>query len=376
METTTPAPRMHPALRALLDWLWQQPLWAVPFALFFGTIFGSRPADYWLCYKLSLVFGYAIGLWLWFMKQFIRPRLVRRAIADGREHNVLHGAWIAGGCLAASYLAAFIIHRTLLPGFLGNPRAFAISGMYTLLFATLFGGIQYARVFYRKAVERARAVERMRAELAQAELRALRAQVNPHFLFNTLNSIAALIADNPRAAEDTTTRLADVFRYALAASGQEHARLGDELAFLRTYLEIERTRFSDRLRFEEEIEPGLESAPVPSLLLQPLVENAIRHGVSLRPEGGTVRIRAIREGDRLVIEVSDDGLGLDPARAPSGAGFGLQSVRERLRVAGPPHDLEVESAPGRGTRVRVTLPLHPAGPVSAPPASQPGGPCP
>ncbi|HEY2956330.1 MAG TPA: sensor histidine kinase [Candidatus Eisenbacteria bacterium] len=375
METKTPSPRMHPALRGLLDLAWQQPLWAVPFALFFGTIFGARPADYWLCYKLSLVFTYGIGLWLWFAKQFIHPRIQRQEAADGREHNMLYGVWIAGGCLVASYVTAFVVHRTFLPGFLGSPRQAAISGMYTAVFATLFGGIQYARLFYRRAVDRAAAVERMRAELAQAELRALRAQINPHFLFNTLNSIAALIADDPRAAEDTTTSLAEVFRYALAASGNEHARLGDELAFLRTYLDIERTRFSERLRYEEAIEPGLESALVPSLLLQPLVENAIRHGVSPRPAGGTVRIAARREGDRLVVEVSDDGAGMDPAHAPSGAGFGLHAVRERLRVAGRPHDLEIESAPGRGTRVRVTLPLHPAGPAAAPTAAPSGGTC-
>jgi signal transduction histidine kinase len=369
--------RLHPALRAFLDVLWQTPFWAVPFALFFGTLFGARPAEYWLSYRMALVFGYCISTWLWFVKQFIRPRLYQREIDERRQLNFQQGVWMTAGCVVASYLAAYIIHRTLLPGFLGSPRAVAVSGMFTLLFAGLFGGIGYARAFYVQAMDRARAVERMRAELAQAELRALRAQINPHFLFNTLNSIAALIAENPRAAEDTTTRLAEIFRYALTASGGEHARFGDELAFLRTYLEIEQIRFGDHLRLEEAIEPGLESTLVPSLLLQPLVENAVRYGIAARPAGGTVRIAARREGGHLVVEVSDDGPGMDGATASSGTGFGLHAVRERLRMAGPPHDLHIDSAPDRGTRVRVTLPLDPAPAPGAGPEPLPSGdPCP
>jgi signal transduction histidine kinase len=353
--------RTHSPLRAILDVAWQAPLISVPFALFFGTLMGSHPAGYLLAYKMSLVFAYAISLALWGVKQWIRPRLLRRAQAEGRTANLEIGVWIGAACIVASYLAAYVIHRTLLPGFLGGPRAVVVSGMFTLLFTALFGGINYAIVFYRQAVERARAVEVMRAELAQAELRALRAQINPHFLFNTLNSIAALIAENPRAAEDVTTRLAEVFRYALTASGREHARLGNELAFLRNVLSIERTRFGDRLAVEESIEPGLEATPIPSLLLQPLVENAVRHGISPRPEGGTIALAARREGDRLIVEVSDDGPGFDRREQSAGSGFGLHSVRERLRVAGPPHALHVESAPGRGTRVRVVLPLNPRG---------------
>src|SRR5262249_19636433 len=155
----------------------------------------------------------------------------------------------------------------------------------------------------------------------------------PHFLFNTLNTIASLIHSNPAGAEDTTTRLADVFRYTLRASEREHARLGDELEFLRAYLDIERTRFGGRLRIEDAIAPGLESQLVPCLLLQPLVENAVRHGVSQRAEGGTVRITARRESDHLVIEVADDGPGFDGRGVPGGTGFGLHSVRERLRAS-------------------------------------------
>jgi sensor histidine kinase YesM len=139
--------------------------------------------------------------------------------------------------------------------------------------------------------------------------------------------------------------------------------LGDELAFVRSVIAIERMRFGERLRVEEAIEPGVESVSVPTLLLQPLVENAVQHGVGATPSGATVRIAARREGDLLRLEVTDDGPGFAPdgasAARGSGQGFGLRSVRERLKALGPPHALVIDSAPGRGARVSVTLPLAP-----------------
>jgi two-component system LytT family sensor kinase len=343
------------SLRRLLDMLWQQPLWAVPFAVFFGTLYGATPQSYVLSYKLSLVFSYSIGVALWGVGVLL-PRLRAGRAAFGEAFTI--GLAYGLSTLLASYLAAIIIHFTLLPGFVGSLRAVLVTGMYATLFFALFGGIRFAIVYHRMAVDRAGAVEAIRAELAQAELRALRAQLHPHFLFNTLNSIASLIPSDPRAAEEVTTRLAELFRHVLRASEREHVPLAEELDFLRSYLAIERVRVGDRLRVEERIEPGLESLAVPSLLLQPLVENAVRYAVAPRVEGGTVRLEARREGERLVLEVGDDGPGLDGARAPSGTGFGLHSVRERLRAARLP-DLEVHSEPGRGTRMRLSLPVLP-----------------
>jgi sensor histidine kinase YesM len=260
--------------------------------------------------------------------------------------------------IAGAYAASFIIHFTLLPGFMGGWRQVVVSGLFTLLFSAVFTGYNFARVFYYQAIERARAVEQIRAELAEAELRALRAQIHPHFLFNTLNSIAALIRESPAAAEDMTTRLADVFRYTLRASEHERSRFRDELDFLRSYLEIERIRFGGRLRIEERIEPGLDSSLVPSLLLQPVVENAVRHGIAPRPEGGTLTLSARRQGGRLLLEVADDGPGMNGTTSTSGTGFGLHSVRERLRAAGLPDALEIDSPAGGGTRVRITVPIE------------------
>ena len=215
------------------------------------------------------------------------------------------------------------------------------------------------------AFEAFRTAERQQLELQvltrDAELRALRAQVNPHFLFNTLNSIAALIHENPAAAEDVVTRLADVFRHALTASGREHTRLADELEFLRSWLAIEHVRFGDRLRVVEDVEPGLDDVPVPGLLFQPLIENAVRYAVAPRAEGGTITLRVRRDpsGDTFTAEIADDGPGFSPGGRPRGNGVGLESVRERLRLGGAKHGFALESAPGRGTRARITLPLAP-----------------
>jgi signal transduction histidine kinase len=358
VPSTDPMPS-RPSRSALAGFLWLlvlQPLWAMPFALFFGLMMGGTWPVYLTAFRISLVFSSCVGLSLWAVKHFVEPRLRGRA-PQGRDLGLRIGLTYAAGSLLASYVAATIVHFGVLPGFLGTTRSFLMDTMFTLLFVALFSGINFAIAFYRVAVDQARAIEAQRAELARAELRALRAQIQPHFLFNTRNTSASLIAERPAEAEDTTLRLADLFRHTLEVSGREHQPLGDELRFLRDYLGIERSRFGDRLRVHESVEPGLEDAQVPSLLLQPLVENAVRHGIAPRVEGGTLTLRARRGPGSLVVEIQDDGPGFDPAGAEGSDGFGLRSVRERLRLAGPPHAIDIDSSPGRGTCVRVTLPL-------------------
>jgi signal transduction histidine kinase len=336
-------------------------LWAVPFALFFGTLYGGDLRSYGGAYVVSLVFAVVIRGATLLAERVLVPILRRRAAPGGRYPWALDAAIYMSVSVTASFVAAMLVDRFLAPGFLGSPRAWLISGMFAVAFSLLVGGIIYARIFYRQAVARAVALERMRSELERAELRALRAQVNPHFLFNTLNSIAALIHENPAAAEDVVTRLADVFRHALTASVREHTRLADELEFLRSWLAIERVRFGDRLRVVEDVEPGLDDVPVPGLLFQPLIENAVRYAVAPRPAGGTVTLRVRRDpgGGTLTAEIADDGPGFTPGARPNGNGVGLDSVRERLRLGGAGHAFALESSPGQGTRVRVTLPLVP-----------------
>ena len=362
-----PAPSTRRRFLRLAGLLWTVPLWAIPFALFFGTLAGSTWDAYREAYRISLVFSLVIRLALIAVEWFALP-LLRAGAAPGRHPWVREGALFMVASVAASMLSALIVDRFVYPSFLEGAQGLRTTALFSLLFTMLIGGIVYARIFYRLSVERALQVERMRAELAQAELRTLRSQVHPHFLFNTLNTIAALIAEDPRAAEEIVTRLADVFRHSLASASGEHARFGDEMEFLRAYLAIEHARLGERLRFMESVEPGLEAVPVPGLLFQPLVENAVRYAAADREQGGTVRLEARREGGSLRVTVSDDGPGFTPGAAPRGSGVGLSSVRERLRLAGEGHRLDIDSSPGRGARVTVILPLAPPvrGGASAP----------
>jgi hypothetical protein len=199
--------------------------------------------------------------------------------------------------------------------------------------------------------------ERLRRLLTEAELKALRTQVDPHFLFNTLNTVADLISTNPEQAERMTVRLAECFRYALAKHSRNLSTLDEELDFARHYLEIEQVRFGDRLRVQLSRGDATGGEPIPSLLLQPLLENAIRHGLAPVREGGCVSVLAHREGERLRIRVEDDGVGL---RAGSPSGVGLRNVQERLRTlyAEAAEFLIGERADGRGTTVTIVIPLH------------------
>ena len=198
--------------------------------------------------------------------------------------------------------------------------------------------------------------ERLKRLLTEAELKALRTQVDPHFLFNTLNTIADLITTQPQQAERMTERLAECFRYALAKHSRDLSTLDEELGFARQYLEIEQVRFGDRLRVQLSRGDALGNEAVPSLLLQPLLENAIRHGLAPVREGGCVTVSAHREGDRLRLSVEDDGVGMRP-NSPDG--IGLRNVQERLRsLYAQAAEFLIGARPGgRGTMVTIVIPL-------------------
>ncbi len=194
---------------------------------------------------------------------------------------------------------------------------------------------------------------------ATAQLAALRAQINPHFLFNSLNSIAQLIHVDPAKAEACVERLAEIFRYLLNRAEQEFVPLAEELQMTNAYLEIERARFDERLRVETMVDPGALRQMIPNLLLQPLVENAVKHGLSRKVGPGTLRIAARLDGATLTLVVGDDGLGMTSAVLADvfERGVGLRNLRARLeRLYGPAHLPEITSTPGGGTRVEVRLP--------------------
>ncbi|MCR6655622.1 MAG: sensor histidine kinase [Opitutus sp.] len=183
---------------------------------------------------------------------------------------------------------------------------------------------------YREAKESRVESAELNAMLQRAQLQALRSQLNPHFLFNTLHSIAELIHENPRQAEQMVIQLGELLRKALETQALE-VTLREELEFIRTYLAIEQTRLGDRLDLAWRIDPAALHARVPSLLLQPIVENAIRHGIANSPRGGRLEISASRAGDQLRLEVRDDGPGLkQTAASTEGQGIGLGHTRARL----------------------------------------------
>jgi LytS/YehU family sensor histidine kinase len=195
----------------------------------------------------------------------------------------------------------------------------------------------------------------------EAELRALRAQVNPHFLFNALTTIGYLIQTAPDRAFDTLMRLTALLRGVLRRSEGEFATLGEEIELIESYLNIERARFEDRLRVTIDAPDSLRSLRIPALLVQPLVENAIKHGISPSRAGGEVVISArIAPGDRLLISVRDTGLGASEQALIAGRkrGVGLSNVERRLKTHyGDQASFSVRSAPGVGTKVELSLPV-------------------
>lgn len=223
----------------------------------------------------------------------------------------------------------------------------------------VYGLILGAAVLARESARRSRQRMRLEAELSDARLRYLRAQIQPHFLFNTLHGIAGMVREGERGdALATIEKLGHLLRRALSVEAGARLELGEELDDLAAYVEIQRMRFGDRLEFTSDVPLELETVLVPGLILQPLVENAIRHGI--RPEGGHVHISAAREDGAVVLRVRDDGIGL-----PRGyeEGIGLGNLRQRLEtIYGDAAELEVRNvAPGSGVEVRIRLPERMAG---------------
>ena len=214
--------------------------------------------------------------------------------------------------------------------------------------------------YYQRSRERERQASALATELVRTRLEVLRMQLNPHFLFNTLHTISALIHENPDDADRIVARLSELLRVSLEQSDSQEVPLRQELSFLERYLQIEQTRFQERLAVDMEIESGLDNVLVPSLILQPLVENAIRHGIEPREDTGRLKIGARRLNGMLELKVSDNGPGLPEAEvAPRREGVGLSNTRSRLsHLYGPDHRFELTPASGGGLEARLLIPCR------------------
>ena len=252
-----------------------------------------------------------------------------------------------------------------------------ISGLapYSILLVVGLGRHEYRRSQARQ--EQAEALEReaeqLQSKLTEARLASLRMQINPHFFHNTLHTISTMAGRDPDGIRRATARLSDLMRYVLSTSDQQEVTLDDELDVLESYLDIQKLRLDDRLKVRFDVDPAVRSALVPPLLLQPLAENAVKHGFEGVDETGHLTIRATKTDDTLVLEVVDDGSGLSEAgSAPSGngrppeatddgTGVGLQNLAERLEgLYGDAASLDFGHARSGGVRVVIRLPYHTA----------------
>lgn len=222
----------------------------------------------------------------------------------------------------------------------------------------LLVGVSHAVIYAREAIDRARTAAQLEASLSRAELAALTATMDPHFLFNTLQAVAEMVHRDADAADRMLVRLSAMLRRMLD-DRRPLVPLRDELAFVRDYLAIEHVRFGDRLEVRWDVDPAVEDVPVPRLSIQPLAENALRHGLWPAGRPGTLTITARRDGDELVVRVSDDGVGLDatPGAAAGASGHGLATVRARIERLYPGRaELALRARPGAGADAQVRIP--------------------
>lgn len=301
-----------------------------------------------------------------------RPNLARRVIMHLLFSVLFCVAWATCGQILRFVLILIFapgIFQTAMQSGAGQFwRQFGVEWL-SWIFTTLpFGaavylcvvGIEHAIRYFIEAREREVQVARLSEQLSSARFAALQAQLNPHFLFNTLNTIAVLVRDNDReGAVRIVEHLSEVLRRTLTLHRANEVTLGEELELVREYVAIEHARFSDRLRPEFRIPDSLLSASFPSFALQHLVENAIRHGIAKHPDAGLLLVTAERVGDVLQVTVINDGVSIDPNVAPP-PGHGIENTRERLRALyGDEASLEVAPRPEGGTIATLRVPFKP-----------------
>ena len=300
--------------------------------------------------------GLASPLIFWLCRRF---PIERGFVAERLALHVVSGLVFVAGVTAATLPALW---------FLGLPTTQyeSLSAYFTALFFNPFmvhqgllaywGTVVVAHAFmYHEQAKLGQArTSELSIQLAQAQLAALKMQIHPHFLFNTLNSISALLHKDLEAADRMIARLSDFLRMTLKSSGTSVVTLAQEMDFLKTYLEIENIRFQDKLRVEIDIDDAVSGARVPNLILQPIVENAVRHGTSRQTGVGRLSIRADRAGDRLHISIEDNGPGPNGHQKSNGNGVGLANTRARLEQFYGEFQLDIKKRDAKGGTI-VTM---------------------
>jgi two-component system, LytTR family, sensor kinase len=339
-------------LQALTDRTWALTLTLMAQLMVLNTVYWYVPALLTPTIA-SIAQRYRLGVTNW-------TRTVAVHVASAFAYSILH-------------TAAMVITRALL--FQNYGRGMVPVGWWSYLqrqylmqldwmLATYFClvALGHAIAYWREAEARAISAERLQTRLAEAHLQTLQRQLQPHFLFNTLHTISSLMRSDIEAADQMIDRLSDLLRTSLRSKTQE-VSVREELEILQSYLSIEQTRFRDRLSVGIDVEPDVLDARVPHLLLQPLVENAVRHGIAPRARPGRIDIRVFRRDGQLEIEVQDSGDGLPPDRLLAlNDGVGLGNTRARLGyLYGPAHRFAFENLAGGGFKVSIGIPLH-AGP--------------
>ena len=309
-----------------------------------------------------------LNLALWYVPAALTPlifRLMKRVRIDERLIRTIVVHILAAFAFSLLHAASMVAVRAVLWGppplgwITAIQRVYLMYLDWALMTYTTIVGVTYAYSYYREAHARTIKAAQLEARLMEARLKTLEAELQPHFLFNTLHAISTLVHTNPDAADRMISRLSDLLRLTFDRSGAARVPLQEEIEFLEKYLEIEQTRFQDRLTVHYDIDADTLDAEVPRLILQPLVENAIKHGVSPRTGLGLVEVASRREGESLWLEVRDNGVGLSgTARTQLRSGVGLANTRDRLDcLYGDAHLLEFSEAE-TGLTVRMRIPFH------------------
>ncbi len=319
----------------------------------------------------------ALNVTYWYAWAALVPGILwlARRYRFGRNTWMRAAAAHAAGVLVFTFLHAVITVTCRVPisAAFGAARSLTWWSSFQELFFLNFDwemmtywavvGLSHALDFHRESQEQRLAAAQLGTRLAEARLQSLQSQLHPHFLFNTLHTISALMHRDTEAADAMLARLSDLLRLSLDRISTQQVTLKEEMDFLQKYIEIERTRFGDRLQVRIEIEPETLDAAVPNLLLQPLVENAIRHGIAQKVGGGLLEIAAAREGRELCLLVRDTGPGLSANKLTAlNTGVGLSNTRSRLQELFPDrHRFDFDEPPEGGLAVRIRIPfvVHP-----------------